>query len=61
MFNPVWQIKANRAKAFGLVRNSERPLDAKQEAKEVPADKKAEKQPEPEENEEGLISDAEAY
>jgi len=62
MFNPVRQIKANRAKAFGLIRQTERPADLKPEIKESPAEgKKEEKQPDPEDNEEGLISDAEAY
>jgi hypothetical protein len=62
MFNPVRQIKANRAKAFGLIRQTERPADLKPEVKESPAEgKKEEKQPDPEDNEEGLISDAEAY
>lgn len=62
MFNPVLQIKANRAKAFGLIRQSERPAEHKAETKVNPAEpKKEEKQQDPDDNEEGLISDAEAY
>jgi hypothetical protein len=45
-----------------LIRQSERPAEHKAETKVNPAEtKKEEKQQDPDDNEEGLISDAEAY
>lgn len=60
MFNPSQQIKANRAKALGLIQS--RSLDSKAEKKECKPDKEEKKESkDPDDNEEGMISDAEAY